>query len=420
MTRMCFVSPYRPMVCGIADYTEFITRRLPQEEWRVISFDPRKYGAPLTGDIMTSADNVWYGIPDRPSFSATIVEQGASELGLEDDEVVFWFQHEFGIWPDDCRFVSMLRGIRGPKVVTLHTLHFQSRETPAGLCRGEYEFLRQLLPHVDAITVFTRGVHRAVSSAFPEHRRKVHVLKHGVHTYPEVSHMSRREAKEKLHHYLLYETELPQNTKEKLHEQRLLLAPATVVIGQTGFLCPNKETEVLFQLRDRLQRALPPLRIAALRIGMPRDCAQESYAENLRIEVNSSDEFLFPVLLQPHMLPVVQRAFDVNLHWAKDCTQSGILAHALGAGAIVVGRQLEGVGETLKDAGAPRCHNLDGLVATLKRLILHPDLGDIIEENALRYSQDFSWDNQAQKHRLLAEDIATPAQYTTLQQSRAF
>ncbi len=103
-----------------------------------------------------------------------------------------WVQHENGIWPDSQNFIAMLKDLDMPKVVTLHTLHFQSTEMPSGLRRYQYDLLRTLLPRVEAITGFSRGVYSAVTSALPEHRDKVSIIKHGIHSYPEVRRLSRR------------------------------------------------------------------------------------------------------------------------------------------------------------------------------------------------------------------------------------
>ena len=106
------------------------------------------------------------------------------------------------------------------------------------------------------------------------------------------------------------------------------------------------------------------------------------------------------------MLSIAQRAFDINLCWPKDCTQSGILAHALGAGAIIAGRDLEGVGETLKKAGMLVDTDLRRLLMKVKDLILNPELKEKIEETALKYAAKFSWKNQARRHYELAELVA--------------
>jgi glycosyltransferase involved in cell wall biosynthesis len=408
MAFIYFVGTYKPMMCGIGDYTDFMTRVSPAARWGVLSFDLESSGIPLATGERLVTDRVWYGIPSRHEFSAAVIQIGVRELGAEKADPVLWFQHEFGIWSDNMKFVSMLKNLDIPKVITFHTLHFQSTETSTGLRKEQCDLLAILLPHVEAITVFSRGVYNAVTSAFPQYREKVYIVKHGVHSYAGIDRLSRKEAKEKLNDFFLYESDLDQETKEILHKQRIFLDSGTAVIGQTGFLSPSKGSELLYRVRNSLQKAIPHKRIAAIRIGSTRDKSQETYAEELQTIQNGRDRFLLKLRLPENILPLAQRAFDVNFYWPTDCTQSGILGHALGAGAVVAGRDLEGLGETLKEAGELANTDLKVLMMKIQEIILNPELVARIEESALSYAAKFSWHNQARRHYELAEHIRPP------------
>jgi len=261
-----FIGSYKPIVCGIGDYTEFLTRNSPGGRWGVLSFNLSKYGGRLVGNCIPQKGSVWYGILDRHSYNSAVIQQGLDILDADKRDSVVWFQHEFGIWLDDQAFVTMLRGLDLPKIVTFHTLHFQSTETLTGLVKYEYNLLQALLPHVDAITVFSRGVYGAVTTAFPRYQHKVHIIRHGVHSYPSVSSLDRQEAKEALNAFLLYESELDRETKEALHRQRVFLDSETIILGQTGFLHPIKGSEHLYRSRDELQKLIPekPSRVESL------------------------------------------------------------------------------------------------------------------------------------------------------------
>jgi glycosyltransferase involved in cell wall biosynthesis len=419
MTYICFVGPFKPIMCGIADYTGFLTDQMPRGSWGILSFDPQTYGRPLTNDEEVPRNHVWRGIVGRDDWSASVLQEGLTKLGHTPAGTVLWFQHDFGIWPDDTAFLSMLRSLSMPKVVTLHTLHFQSPETTVGLRKNEYDLLRGLLPIVDGITVFSHGVHNAVVSAFPRHREKVHVIPHGVHSYPRVAHMTRAQAKQSLHDFLVHQAPLAEEIKEILCKERVFLDPDTVALGQTGFLCPLKGSEMLCTMADRLQKATPSSRVASVRIGSPRDGNQEEYASNLQRHQNGTDRLLLNTWLSRTMLPVAQKAFDINFYWPRDCTQSGILAHAFGAGAVIVGKDMEGVGETLREAGAATATQLEPLAQQMKALALIPELTRRAEEKALEYASNLSWRNQARAHHVLAERTAwvhaKPRAYSVLQ-----
>jgi hypothetical protein len=397
------------MMCGIADYTSLITRVCSPGEWGILSFCLEDCEVPLAASGKKSDGPVWRGIPGLHEYSAPVILDGLKKLGLGKKGTVLWFQHEFNIWQDSDAFVAMLKQLDLPRIVTLHTLRFQTSETSFGLTREEYSLLRDLLPNVDAITVFSNGVHSAVMTAFPEHRKKVHVLRHGVRSYAEVAHLNHREAKEAFNDFLLGESDLEPETKEALRSERIFLDPDTVILGQMGFLHPIKGSEFLYPARDSLQELLPQRRIVAIRIGRPRLPEHIPHAIELRKQQNRKDKFLFDIWLPEQMLALAARAFDINYYWPNDCTQSGMITHAFGAGALVAGRDLEGVGETLKEAGALYDSDPGRLLIKIRELVLDPKLQENVREKAVNYAKKYSWENQALRHyRLAGNLLSTP------------
>lgn len=401
-TFICFVGTYRPILCGIADYTDYLTRVFPEDGWGVVTFDLEDYNLPPVSyaDLLTK--RVWYGL-SRRGISAEDIAEGLPEIGASGGDSVLWFQHEFGIFPRSRRLVGTIKKLKIPVVVTLHTLHFQSSETRYGLRKNQYKLLKRLLPQVDAITVFSHGVQRAVVAAFPRYRQKVHVVQHGVHQYPGVARLSRYQAKQALHDFLVFDSDLDLPTKQSLYQQRIFLDTDTVVLGQTGFLAPQKGSEQLYRVRESLQEIVPEKRIVAVRIGSRRCADQIPYIKKLRKQTDGKNQFLLEIWLPQEKLALAQRAFDVNYYWPKDCTQSGVLAHALGTGAVIAGRDIEGVGETLKNAGAIADARQDNLLYKIRDLIKNPQMAEKIEEDALSYASMFSWKNQALRHRWLAQ-----------------
>ena len=299
-----FVGTYKPMMCGIADYTGYIVRESPPKQWGVITFDLKRYRGPLIRNSGMPTGQVWYGIPSRNEFSASAILKGIERLGGSGNPVL-WFQHEFGIWRDTQKFVTMLKDLALPKIVTFHTLHFQSAVTPSGLRKKEYELLQALLPHVEAITVFSHGVYLAVTLAFPEYRKKVHEIKHGIHSYPEVIRLNREECRKKLSDFLL-ESDLNQVIKENLNRRRVFLDEDAVIIGQTGFMSPGMHLELFYIARDRLQQMIPHKKIIAVRIGGLRGSTQKTYAEELR-KTDGINNFYLETWLPEGMLPITER-----------------------------------------------------------------------------------------------------------------
>ena len=404
MACITFITPYRPIICGIADYAEFITRESLPGTWAVLSFNLDKYGVPLSNYEVSLTDPVCYCIPSRDDFSASSIMKGMRYCENE----VLWFQHEFGIWPDDVRFVNMLRDLGQIKVVSLHTLHFQSGETIYGLRRQEYSFLQLLLPYIDAVTVFSEGSYQAVTRAFPEYWDKVHLLRHGTHLYPEIARMSRLDAKARIHEFLIGESGLDQASKGKLMQEGIFLDPETTLIGGTGFITAAKGIEPLYHVRDVLHEMMPGRKIAAVYVGFLRE--RDNRADSKRVaelmaRYNDAGHFFSETFLPVDLLPIMLRALDIHFYWPSDCTQSGMIAHSLGAGATIACRDMEGVGETVEMAGGLSLPDFGRLIDGIRWLIRDPELRNKMSERAVRYAEEFSWRNQALKHFELAEQL---------------
>ena len=83
------------------------------------------------------------------------------------------------------------------------------------------------------------------------------------------------------------------------------------------------------------------------------------------------------------------------------------MAFAQGTGTCVVGRDIEGVGETLRLSGLPAANTIDELSEKVKRLVLEPKIGEEIQRKSLDYAHRFSFDVQAQKHLLIEQAVCS-------------
>jgi glycosyltransferase involved in cell wall biosynthesis len=234
------------------------------------------------------------------------------------------------------------------------------------------------------------------------------MLRHGIHLNPIIARMSRAEAKVRIYEYLVGESGLDQACKDSLKQQRVFLDADTFVMGITGFITASKGIDLLYRAQDLLQQMLPRRRIVAVYAGALRESnssVDSKYAAELRISHNSPGQFFLETYLPEDILPIMLRALDTYFYWPSDCTQSGILAHALGAGATIACRDMEGVGETVKMAGGLACVDFEQATASLKELVLNPKLRNEMSERAVRYAEEFSWRNQALEHFELAERL---------------
>lgn len=361
-----------------------------------------------TGEFKKSPENVWRGIASRDNFSAASILKGLAYLTGKDKKTVLWFQHEFGVWRDSQKFIAMLKELRTKKIVTFHTIHFQNRETRTGLTKTEHELLRKLLANVDAITVFSQGVYNAAVKTWPGHQEKIHLLEHGAYFCPETAGMGKKEARSKLFKFLIKKSNLDKTKKEELKKQNLFFDSNTLIVGSLGFITPKKATELIFDGRDQLQKLIPGKRIIAVHIGTLRVAEKEEYIryyQQLKKKHNGLNKFLLDIWLPLEMLALAQKSFDLVFYWPEICTQSGILTHALGVGAPIVGRDLEGVGEVLKKAGQIAEKDWPKLIRKTKQALLNPAFTQKMSEHSLNYAQKYSYQNQARKHFQLAKHI---------------
>ena len=69
MHSICFVGTYSPIMCGIADYTEFITNHIPEREWGVVSFNLEGFSGNLLERNGRNRERIYYGIPDFSTYA---------------------------------------------------------------------------------------------------------------------------------------------------------------------------------------------------------------------------------------------------------------------------------------------------------------------------------------------------------------
>jgi len=379
-----FVSTFPPLMCGIGTYTKYLVSHMSLNAYRVISFK--------------LDDFFWF--PEPYKFNGQVLY----ELSLKDPTPpaslkgrIIWFQHAFGIWGEDpSHFLRLLEDAkkRGKKVAaSFHTIHFQSPDTDWGMEEKEIDLLEKALPLLDACTVFTRGAHQALTRAFPRSRKKVVVIRHGVYLHSLVSQM---EAREKLIGYLIDQADISSQKKKDLKKYySSFFSPKTVLLGNIGFITVEKAFSDLYQLRRLVQEKLPHHRVVALVFGRIQR-RKDKRIEKTKISLLERLEVF---------LPLVFGALDFSVFWCHNATQSGRMAHAQGAGACVVGRKIEGIGETLELSGLPASETLEELAETIQRFTLHPELRKEAQRLSREYARKYSYAVQAKKHLHLAESL---------------
>ena len=142
----------------------------------------------------------------------------------------------------------------------------------------------------------------------------------------------------------------------------------------------------------------------------PDDPRNRSVVAELAADADGERCFFVRTLPPDAVFRAALRAMDLNVYWPQSPTQSGRLAEALGAGAAVAGRNVEGLGETLRDVGAPACESFGELVASACDLLRDPTRAEALRARGLAYALRHSSERQAGRHLDLAEAlVAAPA-----------
>jgi len=396
MVKISFISTYPPIMCGIASYLKDITNYIKPEDYQVLTFKKSKSLKYTNGEELP---NTKYIIPYNAPLKAI------NEINKLSKDSVVWIQHEFGIWHKQEEFIDLVKKIKSKKIITLHTMHFQSDETAYGLKEKEYKFLEQILPLVDAITVFSDGVYYAIKGAFPQYQNKIVEIRHGCKIY---SNITRKLAKYSLMGFLL-SSQLPKDLKKQLEALSKIIYDKNVkLIGNFGFISSKKGSETIYLLRDELEKSLPKKRIISLYIGCLRNSKKTEYVEYLKLIKKFHDgkkNFFINLYVPEVIFPGLLKAFDAYVFWPKAATQSGRMANLQGAGACVVGKNLEGIGETLKISGCPVISSYAGLLYSLKQILSRPNYQKWVEKEAKNYAKKFKWKTQAKKHLILENSL---------------
>lgn len=400
-------------MCGIGTYTSYLVNKINDKRWKVFSFKPDEFLK--TGDPIHYKDNVLYEISIRNPHLNQYLKDG-----------LVWFQHSFGIWGKDySALLSMIKEAKDKEnkvIVSFHTIHFESKETESGMAIMEEKLLYNVLPWIDLATVFTDGAYQAVIRKFPKYKDKIVVLRHGVHNYPR---MSKENARERLLRYLIDRAEIPTAIKEELKNlSPQLFSDNTILMGNFGFITPEKDPLQLYQISKLLQDKVPSKKVITVFMGKIQKRndreTEEVYSilENLKAIHDGVSNIFIEGFLPEEIFPSAFSALDFSIFWSHNATQSGRMAHAQGTGTCVVARRIEGIGETSDLAGLPAGVNIDDLAEKIAGLILDPKLKEESEKASSYYSQQFSFQNQAKKHLLLEDIVRSGKGIPTLDRSK--
>ena len=413
MTKIIFMSAFPPMIHGIGSYTKYLMDALYEKgcDCGIISFDPYACEFPIVKEEKVECEYpVLYTIPSCNDNKFNLIFDSLTNLHKNGDNYVFWIQQGDSVWRNRPKFVKMLKFFKKKKVkniiVTHHTLNFQSPETRYGLKKWQYELLKNELPYIDVNTVFTKGVYMAITKAFPEYRDKIVLIRHGVPSYPRIS---QKKAKKEILSWLESKNELKKDWQKSIEDlNSKIFERIDLTFGDVGFIDKRKLSTNIYSTIKLFQKKFPKKNFIGLYIGTLSFLSKQkiSYLQRLKKLHNPKNNFYFFETYVPERIFAKSlRILDMVYMWQEDCRQSGKLAHAIGIGATVIGRKLEGVGETLKMCGYPALNTYKDFLNEIERVIANSESKDLMKKRASKYARTYNWENQALKHIELAESL---------------
>ncbi|MCH8164878.1 MAG: glycosyltransferase family 4 protein [Planctomycetes bacterium] len=174
LRRIAFIGNSLPRQCGIATFTgdlsDALARTFRQAEVFVVPVNDIKEGYDYP-------DRVWFEITEKDVAS---YRRAADFLNINNVDVVN-LQHEFGIFggPAGSHILILLRELRMPTVITLHTILHEPEPTQ----RAVMEELGELS---DGLVVMTNRSAELLREVYGIEEHKIEIIPHGIPDVPFV------------------------------------------------------------------------------------------------------------------------------------------------------------------------------------------------------------------------------------------
>ncbi|MCZ6493023.1 MAG: glycosyltransferase family 4 protein [Planctomycetota bacterium] len=174
LRRITFIGTSLPRQCGIATFTgdlsDALARTFRQAEVFVVPVNDIKEGYDYP-------DRVWFEITEKDVAS---YRRAADFLNINNVDVVN-LQHEFGIFggPAGSHILILLRELRMPTVITLHTILHEPEPTQ----RAVMEELAELS---DGLVVMTNRSAELLREVYGIEEHKIEIIPHGIPDVPFV------------------------------------------------------------------------------------------------------------------------------------------------------------------------------------------------------------------------------------------
>jgi glycosyltransferase involved in cell wall biosynthesis len=372
--KIIFVSSHLPRECGIATYTDSLSKAIKasgkdvQMEYFALNDKPGyKYPPNVIGEIDAK---------DPESY-----RKAAQELNASDADLIS-IQHEFGIYGgfNGKYLLELVSNLTKPTQITLHTVPIH-QEKPFKINPKYYKFrtklLRKAFKYVDGIFVMTETAQKYLEKHFKDARGKVSIVRHGA---PEITVKM-----------------LEQFRSEK---SKIGINPGERIITTFGLIAPRKGLEFAIKAVAKTVKLNPTERIKYLIAGRIHPYKPVEYLNFLK-EVARKNGIEKNVVFDTRFLPdqdvyryLANTDIYVTPYFRREQASSGSLSYAIAAGCCVVSTPYVFARDLL-------LNNKVGLLADFKSssslakdfdlLIKNPKMIERFKQNSLKFGQSIAW-----------------------------
>lgn len=373
--KIVYVSSFPPRTCGIATFTEDLTRAMDDLLEPVITSRIAALNTDTESRFHYSR-NVSYQI-DSSSEAEYI--RCAEQINARPDVKAVNLQHEFGLFGGryGSFILSFLDALKKPVVVTFHTvLPSPNNEVRSTICT-----IAQKASGLVTMTGLAKGL-LAREYGIPE--EKISVIPHGIHSVP-------------------YGTSAKAKAALGLSKKTVLLT--------FGFLNRGKGLEYVIEALPKVVQANPNFIYIILGVTHPNVLKEEgeSYRNFLiqkvrELKLSSHVNFYNKYASLEELLQFLKAAdIYISTSLNPNHTVSGTFSYALGSGRPVISTRFAQAKELL----TPECGFLvdfkspdayaEGLIKLLKEPLLMEQLG----KNAYFRTRNMTWENVALEYSKL-------------------
>jgi glycosyltransferase involved in cell wall biosynthesis len=385
MLRIAYVSSYTPRECGIATFTEDLTKSINAlnvlKPAAIIGINDLgstyNYGKEVVMQIDAADERTYHQVADRINDS---------------DFDLVNVQHEFGLFGGDWGnyLLTFLKKLSKPSITTMHTtLSHDSRifQTPESAAAHK-KMVKGIGRYSSAITVMTKMAANILQEDYNIDADKIRIIPHGTPPIPFVPSELAKDA---------------------------LSLNGRIVLSTFGLLSRDKGIHNAIKALPELVKEWPDILYLVIGATHPqvRLNEGEKYRKRLvrlvkKLKLEKNVRFHNRFLSKDELIQYLQ-ATDVYIcpYVNVDQLSSGTVTYALGAGKAIVSTPFYYAIEVLAEGRGLLCKfkSPRSIAEGIRQLLENPEQRARIEKLAYEYGHDMTWPRVALKYASLFKEV---------------